>query len=214
MSLIKWAEKEVEIAKKKERGEASENEWDYGCACYDSALKAFKSLCDDDHSGMSISITKQILDSLIDGRPLTPIEDTDDGWNRCVRQFCNPQVYQCDRMSSLFKRIYDDGRVIYDDVDRITCIDINTGLTYRWNFVTRVIDEMYPITLPYAGETINVFCEDFSVHDAIGDFNAIGIHYAEKDGETVCIHRYFKEYEGGWEEIDAKEWGKCKEMKQ
>ena len=82
MDLEKWAEKEIEIACKKENPNREEGEWDYGCACYESALKAFKSLLEDEHSGFSISITKNILNRLIDGKPLTPIEDTDDVWDR------------------------------------------------------------------------------------------------------------------------------------
>lgn len=41
MSMMEWAKREVEIASKRERGDKPESEWDYGCACYDSALKAF-----------------------------------------------------------------------------------------------------------------------------------------------------------------------------
>lgn len=59
MSMMEWAKREVEIASKRERGDKPESEWDYGCACYDSALKAFESLCGDGHSGFSIGITKE-----------------------------------------------------------------------------------------------------------------------------------------------------------
>lgn len=58
MSMMEWAKREVEIASKRERGDKPESEWDYGCACYDSALKAFESLCGDGHSGFSIGITR------------------------------------------------------------------------------------------------------------------------------------------------------------
>ena len=48
MSMITWAEREVKLACEKERGKSNNPEdWDYGCACYESALKAYKSLCDD-----------------------------------------------------------------------------------------------------------------------------------------------------------------------
>lgn len=56
-----WAEREVEIACKHEAPDRKPGEWDYGCACYESALKAFQSLCEDGHSGFSISMTKFIL---------------------------------------------------------------------------------------------------------------------------------------------------------
>ena len=78
MSMSEWAKREVEIACKRERGDdENPNMSDYGCACYESALKAFESLCEDGHSGMSIGFTKAILDRMIDGKPLTPIDDTE-----------------------------------------------------------------------------------------------------------------------------------------
>ena len=58
-----------------------DGEWDYGCACYESALKAFGSLCEDGHSGFSIGLTKAILNRLINNKPLLPIEDTDEVWS-------------------------------------------------------------------------------------------------------------------------------------
>lgn len=75
MSMTSWAEREVELACKKENPERKEGEFDYGCACYESALKAFKSLMEDGHSGTSIHLTKNILVNLIEGKVLTPIED-------------------------------------------------------------------------------------------------------------------------------------------
>ena len=76
-----WAKNEIEIACKHERNDKSPEEFEYWRACYESAYKAFQSLMEDSHSGMSISLTKAILNRLIDGKPLTPIEDTQDIWN-------------------------------------------------------------------------------------------------------------------------------------
>ena len=119
MSMLEWAKNEVAIASKRERGNKPEGEWDYGCACYDSAMRAFESLLGDGHSGMSIGITKNILNRLIDGKPLTPIEDTEDVWNVCSRgKNGGVATYQCKRMSSLFKDVYPDGTVKYHDNDR------------------------------------------------------------------------------------------------
>lgn len=42
MNTLEWAKNEIAIASKSERGNKPENEWDYGCACYNSALKALK----------------------------------------------------------------------------------------------------------------------------------------------------------------------------
>ena len=76
MSMYTWAENEVRIACERENPDRKEGEFDYGCACYESALKAFKCLMEDGHSGMSINITRQILNRLLLHQPLTPIEDT------------------------------------------------------------------------------------------------------------------------------------------
>jgi hypothetical protein len=61
MNMADWAKNEIEIACKNERGDKNPEEFDYGCACYESAYKAFQSLMEDGHSGMSIGFTKAIL---------------------------------------------------------------------------------------------------------------------------------------------------------
>ena len=77
MTTEEWAEREIEIACKKENPNWDGKSFDYGCACYQSALKAYKSLCEDGHSGTSFNITKNILIRLMEGLPLKPITDDD-----------------------------------------------------------------------------------------------------------------------------------------
>lgn len=152
MSMSEWAKKEIELACKLERDGKDPEEWDCGCACYESAYKAFQSLIEDDHSGMSIGFTKDILNRLIDFKPLTPIEDTPDIWG--VMYSCdgdNYVSYQCKRMSSLFKHVYKDGTVEYTDVDRLVCVykDETDGFYWHSNVVDKIFNELYPITMPY-----------------------------------------------------------------
>ena len=134
MSISEWAKKEIEIATKKERGDGDPNEWDYGCACYESAYKAFLSLCEDEHSGCSIGFTKEILNRLIDGKPLTPIEDVPDVWSKitCLKNK-HTAAYQCKRMSSLFKHVYTDGTVKYNDIDRYICVNKDRPKSSGWH---------------------------------------------------------------------------------
>ena len=115
MSMIHWAKNEVGIAWKREIENCTGDGADYGCRCYKSALKAYQSLCEDGHSGLSISVTQGILNRLISGKPLTPIEDTEDMWNICNSGESDDGmlIYQCNRMSSLFKYVYPDGKVKY-----------------------------------------------------------------------------------------------------
>lgn len=211
MSMLDWAKNEVAIASKRERGDKPEDEWDYGVACYESALKAFESLCGDGHSGYSIGVTKNILNRLIDGKPLTPIEDTEDVWNQCNRGVEDPVTYQCKRCSALFKDVYKDGRVKYHSVDRYYCEDKNTGCTYTNGFVSRLYDEMYPLTMPYMPPTKRdvVVCEECLTDPKNGDFDTMAILYIIKpDGEKVDVYRYFKEADThtGWQEIRSNEY--------
>lgn len=212
MSLLEWAEKEIELACKHENPDRKEGEWDYGCACYESALKAFKSLLEDSHSGFSIILTKQILNRLINGKTLTPIEDTEDIWSDADHRD-DYEVYQCTRMSSLFKYTYHDGTITYRDVDRFVMIDINNPHTcWRSRLVDKVAGEMFPIIMPYMpeNEPFKVYCEDILTDRKNGDFDTVAIFYTIKpDGEKVEINRYFKEgsKEGQpWTEIDYAEY--------
>ena len=224
MGMLDWAKREVEIACRKENPNRKEGEWDYGCACYESALKAFDSLCGDGHSGFSIKMTQQILNRMIDGQPLTPIEDTDDIWEECPWSKNGEKRYQCERMSSLFKTVYPDGTVHYSDVDRYIMVDLsNPGSTWHSGLVDHIMEEIFPITMPYMpGDPIKVYCKDLLTDPKNGDFDTVGIFYAvkEENGEQkqTEINRFFREsFEGeesknSWVEIDKEEYEKRVEM--
>lgn len=210
MSMLDWAKKEVEIACTREKALSTEDgDWDYGCGCYKSALKAFETLCEDGHSGYSIGITKEILVRLIEGKPLTPIEDAPDVWVEriSVNDDCSAS-YQCKRMSALFKDVHDDGTVTYNDVDRVICFDINNpNLTYHNGFVSNIINEMYPITMPYMpGKPFYVACEDFLTDPKNGDFDTMGVLYFTHGDRKQDINRFFKETETSWDEITKREY--------
>lgn len=210
MSMTEWAKREIEIACRKERGGKPDTEWDYGCACYESAYKAFLSLMEDEHSGMSIGFTKNILNRLIDGKPLTPIEDTPDIWSDRT-YIKDRQSFQCSRMSSLFKDIYKDGRVEYHDVNRCYCVNRDDPEASGWHngFISKLIHEKYPIVMPYypAAKPYVVYCTEGLSDLKNGDFDTIGIWYIVKpDGEKDIIERFFKEGEESFVEITKEEY--------
>lgn len=211
MNLLEWAKKEVEIASKRERGSNPENKWDYGVACYESALKAFESLLEDGHSGMSIAITKNILNRLIEGKPLTPIEDTDDVWNKCYRgNGDNKTTYQCKRMSSLFKDVYDDGKVVYKDINRYYCINKNDpNISWNNGFIGNIYNEMFPLTMPYtpSNKADLIVCDELLTDPKNGDFDTIAVLYIQRaHGERVEVNRYFKEGDTSFIEISKDEY--------
>ena len=217
MSLLDWAKNEIEIACKKERGSAPNDEFDYGCACYESALKAFECLCEDGHSGMSIGITKNILNRLIDGKCLTPIYDLPEEWNE-VWSSDGYTEYQCRRMSSLFKRVYNDGTIRYRDIDRFVVTYEGSKCTYHSGHVDRVMEKLYPITMPYipTNKPYYVYSEDFLVDPANGDYDTVGYLYCiEPDGTRTDLNKYFKESDtddSGFVEISRHEYLKRKRL--
>lgn len=132
-----------------------------------------------------------------------------------------PETYQCKRMSSLFKKIYADGTVKYNDVNSSYCVNVhNPNSTYSSGLVRRIIDEMFPIAMPYMpGKPIKVYCEDFLTDKKNGDFDTVGVFYALKTEndkqEKIEINRFFREPEndenGAWVEICKKEYDERKE---
>lgn len=214
MSMLEWAEREVKIASEHERGEKPESEWDYGVACYESALKAYRCLCEDGHSGFSWRITAEILERLCKGHPLTPVEDTDDEWIEL-----EPKMLQHKRLGSLFKDVTEDGTITYRDVQRVCCCDLDSDTSYHLALVDDVINSMFPIRMPYMPSTnpFVAYCEDFLTDRNNGDFDTVGIYYVVKpDGEKVEINKFYKESdtEPGWTEISYEEYTerKAKQM--
>lgn len=218
--MFSWAQKEVELAIESEK-KASDgtDDWKYGVGCYESAMKAYEALLEDNHSGMSIQITKSILNRLIDGKCLTPIEDTDDVWNDITDhggETKDVKEYQCRRMSSLFKKVDKDGKVTYTDINRVSCIDIsNPGMAYHNGFATRLVEKIFPIEMPYLApmRPYKVFTEQLLFGDK-GDFDTIAYLYILlPDGQKIELNRYFKEENNQLVPMEKEEWDTRKAAK-
>ena len=211
MSMKTWAEREAALRIEFERknNDTDEPFFDYGAACVESALKAFNCLMDDGHSGMSIGLTKAFLNRLIDGKPLTPIEDTEDIWE-FICEHDGVKTYQCTRMSSLFKDEYPDGTVKYHDNNRVVCYEISVpDISFYSGLIIKIIDDMFPITMPYwpKDNPYKVYVEEFLTDPKNGDYDTMGVLYLRTpDGEKIDINRYFKEAEDGFAEIDEDEY--------
>lgn len=195
--MLTWAEREIALACESER-QAVKNAEDaeYGVMCYRSALNAYKSLLDDNHSGFSIQLTKSILNRLIDGKCLTPIEDIPDVWNEVSKG-----NYQCKRMSSFFKNVDENGTITYRDIDRTQVINIeNTGVAYYNGLASRLVDKIFPIKMPYLplSKKFKVFTEEFLFDPKGGDYDTVAYLYILTPNDTkVELNRYFKEASDG-----------------
>lgn len=206
-SLSDWAEREVKIVCAHEDG--------YGVGCCKSALKAFRSLMEDGHSGLSIGITKAILDRLIEGKPLSPIEDVADQWNKCGGYDDNEKtVYQNARMSALFKDVYPDGTVSFYDIDRVTLVEIEddgTETTWHSGLASKLVDELVgPITLPYypKDKPYRVYAQQFdSVNAEVCCFDTSHIiKIVDPDGNEIPCERFYAETADGMVAIDEEEY--------
>ena len=221
MCMDSWAEREIEILKSKNKPESDE-EFDYVGECAESALRAYKSLMSDGHSGMSISITAGILNKLIKGQALTSIEDTEDVWNESGG-YSNEEEgikqYQSNRMSSLFKYVYPDGTVKYSDIDRVTGINMAyPDATYTSGTLRDIVDEMFPITMPYSpkSKSYKIYTEDFLTDKSKGDYDTVGYLYMiTPEGEKIELNKFYHEFNRHEEmkEITKEEYEELKKRK-
>ena len=211
-----WAETEVRLACENERRQCNGDEAEYGIGCYESALKAFKCLLEDNHSGMSIQITKQILNRLIDHKPLTPITNSDDEWFFAWDDIeLHTSTYRDLRVGGLYKTEYQDGRIEVSDIRRVVCKDVNhPNATFTNSFIRDIVDKMYPITLPYMpySKPIVVYTEDFlydtNLHYDSDTLAVYHLDHPEYGKEMISI--YFKDIDGKFVEIDEEEFDKRK----
>lgn len=216
MKMTEWAEREVNYAIEQEkRLAADDKELEYGAACYQSALRAFKSLAKDGHSAFSMAMTKNILNRLLDGKPLTPIDGTDAIWEEYPTDNSEERQYQCSRLYSLFKHVKKDGSVSFYDVDRVRGTCKNSSIYFSNGFLTNFVNELFPITLPYMPEEkpYVMLVEEFLFDPKNGDFDTIGyLQLTTPNGEVQGIYRYFKDDETGdsYIEITAEEYAERK----
>lgn len=214
MSMSEWAENEVKIACKFENPDWDGESFDYGCGCYQSALKAYKSICEDGHSGFSYGITKSILKRLLDELPLRPIEDTEDVWGMSYKDEDGSESFQCKRMSSLFKHVDKDGNVTYSDCNRDYCQEITNPEDTYTGGIGNIIDEMFPIKMPYypSAEKYKIVVDTFLAKGFEGDgtdYNTRAILYViTPEKERVEVNRYYGEKDGHFVEITKGEYDK------
>lgn len=113
-------------------------------------------------------------------------------------------------MSSLFKNVYEDGRISYNDINRVICYEIDSpSVPFHNGLSSRIVDDKFPITLPYIPEEkpYKVYVKEFLTDPKNGDFDTVGVHYIiTPDGEKISVGRYFKDAENGYDEISIEEY--------
>ena len=105
---------------------------------------------------------------------------------------------QCPRMFSLFRKETLDGKITYSDNDRVVVHDANGDSWWHSGYVQKIVDEMFPITMPYypSGEKYKVYGETFYMVDGedksseTRDFNLIKIYYIiTPDDKRIEVNR-------------------------
>lgn len=162
-TITDWAENEINIAMNSHSNKEMEV---YMNGCYKSALKAYRSLKEDGHSGASIQCTRYILDRLIQGLPLTPITEDDfkdeDGNLIKDEDALVEGTIQCPRYASLFRREEADGTVRYRDHNQY--VFSISGCYGVWAGYCNFYERENPITLPYfpANGHATIYVDEYS----------------------------------------------------
>lgn len=190
--VLAWANKELELAFADLDKEEDEAVKLMSKACIESAMRCYRTLVADNHSGTSMGITKQIINRLISVKPLTAIEDTEDVWTLVddAAEKDNKK-YQSTRLPSLFKTVDKEGNVTYNDNNRVVCRNILNGDRFYYGFVSNLIDKLVPITMPYnpSDKAITVYVKDFT----LGDYHYLGIYNAILPGRgQIDINKFTK----------------------
>lgn len=238
--LLVWAENEVKLACQHENPDWDGKSFDYGCACYTSALEAFKVMCNQGHSGYSWFQTAQILERLIHDLPLTPITIEDFGHIPGVTpelkdekteatlalgriptepNWCDEngdKHFQCPREPGLLLTVHPDNTYELTDIDRFVCVDIEcVDNTYTGGLERRIAEQMFPINFPYypGKNKYYIYTRTFLTDKKNGDFDTKEIcHIKTPDGEIIPINRYFHEINGKFEEVSKEQYDElCKQ---
>ena len=189
MNMTEWAENEVKLACSEKADDEVLDK--YAESCYQSALKAFKSLCEDSHSGMSIGFTLGILNRLVKGLPLSPIEGKDDEWEVIDRRE-NYVAYQNKRCSALFKKIK-DGEPKYDFVDKTVVFYNGESTGWHNGHASHLVNELHPTTLPFMPKEnrYKVYCNTYAKSEEEDNELREYTYLINPDGEREEINRYF-----------------------
>lgn len=215
MTMSEWARKEVEIACKKENPDwdQASGQFDYGCGCYQSALKAYLTLMEDGHSGYSFGITAAILERLLHELPLTPIEDIPENWydgsdedQPLIKSDDGTVSQMCKRRFSLWKETRADGTVVFRDNERYVCYDESESFAgFHDGQAGRILDEMFPIKMPYFPEKERYKIEEstYLTDRKNGDLDTKAFwRVTTPGGEVVSINQFYAEIDNKWQRID------------
>lgn len=199
MDIRTWADNELDmmIAKERKEAEAADHNIgsDYMIQVYESARQLIHLLYEQNHSGASAHLTKHIFNKLVDYEPLSPVTDDEDQWmeDSYIDTDSEYREFQHIRFIGLFKRVYKDGHVEYNDIDRVTCsLKLSEEPCWHSGFVTHRLNELVPIKFPYSAQHIKVWCDEMESETALLP-DALGIlRYQIDGGPMIPVNEYYR----------------------
>lgn len=189
---LEWAKNELKIILNKSKNMNESLQSEFLIKLYETTLDFIENNMNSDWSESHLLIIKDLVNNLADGIPLTPILDTPDNWIE-VNKEEDGIVYQCKRCFDLFKKIYNDGRVLYEYMNRITDISNNNNLPYCFNLIHLILNELEPITMPFVYERIKVNTECCLIEDEYETILVAFYDYTKPYSEKVSVNRYFRD---------------------
>lgn len=178
---VGWAENEIRLAKK--------GAYWYTNAQLDAAYEAYKNLVETDRTGNMAIGVPEIINRLLERKPLTPIHNIPEEWEE-LWDIKSYKLYRSNRMLSLYKFVYEDGTVEVIDVNRVLFVDITTRDTIRSYLCFKALNRLYPIELPY--------------YPPIGYFRVYGDLIDRANGIIKC--HYLVEPGGSKVKLDKSNW--------
>lgn len=200
------------------------DEQEYIGNCCVSALIAYNNLINGGHSGMSFDITRTILDNLLNGIPLVPLEDTPDDW-MFVRSSNDEDCYHHKMRHSLSKYVNrETKKARFIDTDRVVCKDHARTLSgevnipgYYSGLICDLVHEICPITFPYTPTKSRyvALVEELLTDPKNGDFDSVALRaIVTPKGHSIIIDKFFKEENHSWTRISLEEWNERVKMDQ
>lgn len=141
-NLIKHMKSEMKIYK----NNLKEDETSMIEPFFDEFLSIAKKFNEQGHSGASADYTtpwiSNALNKLLSFKTLSPLTGENDEWSEDDFGYDNIKMYQNKRNSSVFKYIYPNGEVKFEQINKIVFVD-PMGLSYTNN------NSSIPVTFPY-----------------------------------------------------------------
>lgn len=214
---VKWAKNELNIFKEKANPGSDQilvgTKWTpKSDIIAENIIKLMVSFGDAGLNENDINAAKNLFIRLSEKKPLTPIME-DDEWVQI-----SANKYLSARCPGLFKKHHPEKDLYtYHHNDRVICHDLVDDTFFAFGLANNVIDEMFPITLPYypMGQFI-VKMTSYSTNnkESKGFFDLVGIHSViHPTYGQIEINRYFREPMkdetpdfGSWLEIKQEEY--------